>query len=111
MWQRGWNGANPSVVSPRGRGSRGMGGRNSRGGAYSSTALSGSTSRHGGGGSRSGWKSSGGGCRAWIGAAGKGRGGAARLRPESVSSVGLHLGWAREGEEVERGTSNGKGRF
>ena len=106
MWWRGWNGANPNVVSPKGRGSRGMGGRSNRGGAHSSTALSGSTSRHGGGGSHSGWNSSGGGDRACIGVADKGRGGAAQLRPESVSSVGFHPGWAREGEEVERGTSN-----
>ena len=49
--------------------------------------------------------------QAWIGAVGKGRGGATHPRPESVSSEGLHHGWAREGEEVERATSNWKGRF
>ena len=32
-------------------------------------------------------------------------------RPEGVSFAGLHHGWEREGEEVERGTSNWKGRF
>ena len=32
----------------------------------------------------------------------------AHPRAESVSSVGIYHGWAREGEEVERGTSNGK---
>ena len=37
-----------------------------------------------------------------------GRRGMANPRPESVSSAGLHHGWAREREEVERGTSNGK---
>ena len=95
MWRRGWNEANSSVVSPRGRGSRGMGGRSSRGGAHNSTALSGNTSRHGGG-SRSGWNSSGGCGRAWIGAVGKGRGGAAHPMLESVSSAGLHHCWARE---------------
>ena len=44
MWWRGWSGANPSVVSPWGRGcsARGMGVRCSRGGTHSSTALSGS---------------------------------------------------------------------
>ena len=69
MWWRGWSGANPSVVSPRGRGrsTRGMGGGSSKGGGHSSTALSGNTSRHGdSGGSRSGWNSSsGGGGRSW----------------------------------------------
>ena len=102
------------MVSPsgRGRGSRGMGGRSSRGGAHSSTALSGSTSRHGGGGGiRSCWNSNGGEDRAWIGAVGKGRGGAVHPRLESVSSAGLHHGWVREGEEVERGTSIWKGIF
>ena len=32
----------------------------------------------------------------------------AHPRPESVFTVGLHHGWAREGKEVERGTLNGK---
>ena len=47
MWQRRWSRANSSVVSPWGRGSstRGMKGRSSRGGAHSSTALSGSRDR------------------------------------------------------------------
>ena len=48
----------------------------------------------------------GGGGKAWIGAADKGRGGAGHHRPKSVSSAGLHHGWAREVEEVEKGTSN-----
>ena len=44
MWRRGWSRANLSVVSPRGRGcsAKGMGGRCSKGGTHSSTALSGS---------------------------------------------------------------------
>ena len=102
MWQRGWSEANPSVVSPRGRGSstREMGGRSSREEPHSSTALSGSRSRNGDGGGR-----------AWIGSACRGRGVAAHPSPEGVSSAGLHHDWAREGEEVERGTSNWKGRF
>ena len=99
------------MVSPWGRGisTRGMGGKSSRGGAHRRTALNDSWGRHGGGGGRS-WRC---GCgdRAWIGAAGRGRGGAAHLRPEGVPSAGLHHGWAREGEEVERGSSNLKWRF
>ena len=39
------------------------------------------------------------------------RGGTAHPRPESMTTVGLHHGWARGGEEVERGISNGKWRF
>ena len=31
----------------------------------------------------------------------------AHPRSEFVSSAGLHHCWAREGEELERGTSNG----
>ena len=29
-------------------------------------------------------------------------------RPESMTTVGLYHGWARGGEEVERGISDGK---
>ena len=117
MWQRRWSRANPSVVSPWGRGSstRGMKGRSSRGGAHSNTTLSDSRDRHGGGGGRGGWNGdggsrdrswrSGGHGRAWIGAVGKGRGRVAYPRPEGVSPAGLHHGWAREREEVDRGTS------
>ena len=100
MWRRGWSGANPSVVSPRGRGcsARGIGGRCSRGETHSSTALSGSRG--------SGWRHGGGG-RSWVGAAGRGRGGKAYLGLKSVSSAGLHHARAREGEEMERGGGGG----
>ena len=47
MWRRGWSGANPSVLSPRGRGcSRGT---------HGSTAPSGSRGKHDGGGGRISW--------------------------------------------------------
>ena len=32
-------------------------------------------------------------------------------RPESMTTAGLRHGWARGGEEVERGISDGKWRF
>ena len=74
-----------------------MGGRSSRGGAHSSITLIGSRGRHGGGNSRGGWNiSGGGGGRAWIGAADRGRGRAAHPRPEGVSPAGLHHVWVRE---------------
>ena len=40
-----------------------------------------------------------------------GRGGTAHPRPERMITAGLHHGWARGGEEVERGISNMKWRF
>ena len=52
-WQRGWSGANPSVVSPRGRGCSG--------GNHDSTALSDSRGNQGGDG-RSSWGCGGSGC-------------------------------------------------
>ena len=66
MWRRGWSGANPSVVSPRGKG----------GGNHGSTALSGSRGSHGGGGRSSGGAAATGG--ASVGAAAAG---AAALEP------------------------------
>ena len=40
-----------------------------------------------------------------------GCGGTVHPRPESVNTVGLHHGWARGGEEVEKVISNRKWRF
>ena len=96
MWRRGWSGANPIVVSPRGKGCsvRGMGGRCNRGGTHSSIALSGSRGSHDGGGGSS--------C---AGAAGRGRGGTAHPGLESASSTSFHHARARE----ER--RNGEGGF
>ena len=73
MWRRGRNGANPGMVSPRGRGS------DSRSMTHGRDALSSDNrynrSRHGGDSSddgSSGCKSSGGKRRARVGAAGRG---------------------------------------
>ena len=81
------------MVPPWGRGS------SSRGRTHGRNDLSG-----GSGGCRSRHRSdgSGGGSRNWVGAAGKGRRRLPHYGPEAVSSVRLHHGWAREGEEMER---------
>ena len=103
MRRRWRNGANPCIVPSQGRGG------NSRNRAHGRDALSGGS----GGGSRGGWvysNSSGrgrggwdySGNGAWIRAAGRGRRGMDHPRSETVSSSGLHHGWAREGEEEER---------
>ena len=106
MWRRGWSGANPNVISPRGRGYNG--GTNGR------TALSGGRGSHddsrrsnsgAGGGERSNYGLGGGD----PGATGRGRGGTAYPGPESASSVGLHHTKAGEGEE--RGRQGGGGGF
>ena len=80
MWRIGWSGANPSVVSPRGRGCSG--------GTHGSIALSGRTGSNSGGGRSSCWRCNGG--RSSAGAARRGRGGTVHLGPESASSMGLH---------------------
>ena len=90
MCQRGWSGANPSVVSPRGRGCSE--------GTHGSTVLSGGKGSHGGSG-RSSWGhvgyrrnnfQRGGGGRSSIGGTGRERGGAAHPGLKSASSAGLH---------------------
>ena len=104
------------MVSPTGRGCRvrGMGGKCSRGGTHSSTALSGSRGSHGGDGSHSCWRGCSSGSSGWrggggksseVGATGRGRGGTVHPGPKSASSAGLHHATAREGEEMERGAS------
>ena len=116
MWRRVWSGANPSVVSPMGRGFnvRGMGGKCSRGGTHSSTALSGSRGGHDGDGSHSCWRGCSSGSSGWrgggdkssgVGATGRGRGGTVHPGLKSASSAGLHHATARGGEEMERGAS------
>ena len=92
------------MVSPRGRGIIR--------GAHNGAALGGSIGEQGGGGSYSSQSNSGGG---W-GYSGRrngsgGRGGTAHPRPESMTTAGIHHGWVRGGEEVERGISDGKWRF
>ena len=109
MWQRGWRGANLSVVSHRGRGcnARGMGGRFSRGGTHSSTALKGSRGsdwRRGGSGTS--WWRHGSSGSSWVEAAGRGRGRTAHPGPESASSASLKHARAREGEEMKRGETS-----
>ena len=83
-----------------------MGGSSSRGRTHDRTALSSNKSsgrgRQGGGSGRGGWNCNSGCGRAWIGAVDRGRRRAVRPRTVVVSSAGLHHGWAREGEEVEK---------
>ena len=74
-----------------------MGGRYSRGGTHSSTALSGSGWRRGGDQS------------SWVGAAGRGKGGTGHPGLESASSVGLHHAKTRERKVMERGRRGGRG--
>ena len=102
MWRRWWSGANPSVVSPRGRGcsARKTGGKCSRGVTHSSIALSCSKG--------SGWRRCIGG--SWVRAADRGRGGTAHPGPESESSMGLNHARATEGEGMERERGGGGGR-
>ena len=75
------------MVPPWGKGS------SSRGRTHDRNVLSGGSG---------GCRSRGGGSRAWVGAAGRGR----RRPPHSglkvVSFALLHHGWAGEGEEMER---------
>ena len=97
MWWRGWSGANPSVVSPRGRGCSG--------GTHGHTALSGGRGSHACGGRSS--CGLGGDERSSAGVVGRGRGGKVHPGPESASFVGLHHTKAGEGEE--RGGRGGGG--
>ena len=104
MWGRGRNRANPGVVPAWGRDS------SSRGRTHGRNVLSGDRRRHGGsdsGGGRSSggsgsWRYSGGGSRARVGSAGRGRRRLPHSGPEAVSSAHLHHGWTGEGEEMER---------
>ena len=81
MWGRGRNKVNPGMVPTWGGSSsnKGMGSSSSLCITYGRTALG-----------------SGGGGRARVGPAGKGRRGAVHPRSEVVSSSCLHHGWARE---------------
>ena len=89
------------MVSPRGRGIKK--------GAHSRTTLGGSSGDQGGGGNWSCRSNSGGGRRGGRrrddgSCSGRrrgsgGKGGTAHPRPESMTTAGLHHGWARGGEE------------
>ena len=99
MWRRGRNGANPGMVLPWNKGS----GIRSR--TYGRDVLNGGSgkSRHDGSGCcKSGSGSSGGGRRARVGAAGRGRRRLPHSRLEAVSSALNHHGWVGEGEDIER---------
>ena len=99
MWGRERNRANLGMVLAWGNRSsnRGMGSSSIFGGTHGRTAL-GRGRGDGGGCSGEGRRSSGGG-RAMVGPVSKGRRGSAHPRSEVVSSVRLHNGWAREGDE------------
>ena len=110
MWRRWGNGANPSMVPPRGRGSDirsrthgrdalsgGSSGSRSRHGDDSGSGCA-CRSRHGNG--SSGCRSSG--DRARVRDAGKGRRRLPHSGLEAMSSERLHHGWVGEGEEMER---------
>ena len=96
--------ANPSVISPWGRGcSGGTHGRTALSDGRGSHDDSGRSSSGAGGDMRGSCGLGGGG----AGAAGRGRGGTTHPRPEGTSSVGLHHTKAGEGEE--RGRRGGGG--
>ena len=113
MWQKGRNGANPSMVPPWGKGS------SSRSRTHGRDALSGGNcggggSRHGGGGS---WHDSGGSgsCRSKHGddnngyRRSRGRRILPHFGPKAVSYAHFHHGWVGEGEKMERMGGGGGG--
>ena len=133
MWRRGWSGANPRVVSPRGRGCSGRnhgstvlsGGRGSHrggdGGRSNCRRGSGRRSGYGlgGGSGRSSWRRGSGGrsnyglddggMRSSARVADRGMRGTAHPWPESASSTGLRHTNTREGEERGRWGGGGGG--